>query len=242
MQPPSTSTSLRQMPETGSDRDALIDTAELLFASRGINGPSLREVTQVAGVRNKSAVQYHFGDRGGLVRAVLARRGETLRVRRALSLEQLLVNGTEHRLRSLCRAIIEPYCEFLGDGSGALSYLIVANEVLGDPTRSYDELQADFNDPLLPELIMRLVAEMDLPETIAAERTLVAMSSVIGSVADRARRQLDRTAIRPLAPVDLFVANLVDMLAAAVSAPADQATLDAAHPTRNNPRSATAAG
>lgn len=229
------------MPENGSDRVALLDTAELLFASRGINGPSLREVTLVAGVRNKSAVQYHFGDRSGLLRAVLARRGETLRVRRALSLEQLLVDGTEHRLRSLCRAIIEPYCEFLGDGPGAMSYLIVANEVLGDPSRSYDDLQADFNDPLLPELIVRLVAEMDLPAPIAAERTLVAMSSVIGSVADRARRQLDRTAIRPVAPVDLFVSNLVDMLAAAVSAPADQTTLDAVDATLAAPKSATAA-
>lgn len=216
------------MPEL-SDRDALIDVAERLFARSGVHGVSLREVTLAAHVRSKSAVQYHFGGRDGLVRAVLARRGETLRVRRALFLEHLVVAGTDAEPRSLCQAIVEPYCEFLDDGPGALSYLVIVREVLGDPQYAYEDLPLVFSDPLLPALLSRLVHPLQLPAPVAAERLLVAVSSVTGSVADRARRQLDETSSRPMSPVPLFVANLVDMLEAAVLAPADPATMRSAN-------------
>src|SRR5262245_22442952 len=57
-------------------RTKLLDTAERLFAERGITGVSLREITEAAGQRNASVVQYHFGSRAGLVAAVLDRHME----------------------------------------------------------------------------------------------------------------------------------------------------------------------
>jgi AcrR family transcriptional regulator len=212
------------MPDT-SDRTALLDAAELLFARSGVYGASLREVTLAAGVRNKSAIQYHFGTRDGLVRAMLARRGETLRMRRALVLEQLVVDGLEADPRSMCRAVVDPYCKFLGDGVGALSYLVVVREVVGDPRYAYEELPTLFSDPVLPALIARLIAAVDAPADVGAERALVAVSSVIGSVADRARRQLHEASPRPVSPVPIFVGNLLDMLTAAVTAPVHPSTL-----------------
>jgi AcrR family transcriptional regulator len=53
-------------------RERLIRAAESLFAERGLDAVSLREILAAAEVGNSSAVQYHFGDRSGLVRAVLA--------------------------------------------------------------------------------------------------------------------------------------------------------------------------
>lgn len=49
----------------------LVIEAERAFAEQGIAGASLREITERAGHRNRSAAQYHFGDRDGLVLAVL---------------------------------------------------------------------------------------------------------------------------------------------------------------------------
>jgi AcrR family transcriptional regulator len=215
------------MPES-SDRDVLIDVAERLFARKGVHGVSLREITLAAQVRSKSAVQYHFGGRDGLVREVLARRGETLRVKRAMSLEQIVVAGSEAEPRTLCKAIVEPYCEFLESGPGALSYLVIVREVFGDPQYAYEDLPSVFADPLLPVLVTRLLAPLGLPDPVAGERSLVAVSSVVGSVADRARRQLDDTSTRPLTPVPLFVSNLVDMLESAILAPVDPATMRSA--------------
>jgi AcrR family transcriptional regulator len=177
------------MPES-SDRDVLIDVAEQLFARKGVHGVSLREITLAAEVRSKSAVQYHFGGRDGLVREVLARRGETLRVRRAMFLERIVVAGSEAEPRTLCKAIVEPYCEFLESGPGALSYLVIVREVFGDPQYAYEDLPSVFADPLLPVLVTRLLAPLGLPDPVAGERSLVAVSSVVGSVADNSTTRL----------------------------------------------------
>jgi AcrR family transcriptional regulator len=43
---------------TADTRGELIAAAEHLFAARGIDGPSLRELTRAAGQRNTGALQY----------------------------------------------------------------------------------------------------------------------------------------------------------------------------------------
>src|SRR3546814_20288324 len=53
--------------------EALISAAERLFAERGSEAVSLREINTAAGSTNASAIQYHFGGRRGLVKAVLAK-------------------------------------------------------------------------------------------------------------------------------------------------------------------------
>jgi AcrR family transcriptional regulator len=55
-------------------RALLLDAAEMLFAQRGIDGVSLRQIAASAGQRNVSAVRYHFGDKQGLVDALVADR------------------------------------------------------------------------------------------------------------------------------------------------------------------------
>ena len=52
-------------------REKLIAAAEQLFAERSIDGVSLRQINSAAGQRNSTALQYHFGGRSGLIRAVL---------------------------------------------------------------------------------------------------------------------------------------------------------------------------
>ncbi len=56
-----------------STKDRILDAAELAFAERGFAATSLRAVTAAAGV-NLAAVNYHFGSKDGLIRAVFARR------------------------------------------------------------------------------------------------------------------------------------------------------------------------
>ena len=52
----------------------LIETAERLFAERGVNAVSLREIGAEAGQRNTGAVRYHFGTKEALVNAVFEHR------------------------------------------------------------------------------------------------------------------------------------------------------------------------
>jgi AcrR family transcriptional regulator len=54
-------------------RARLLDAAVLLFAERGLGGVSLREINEAAGQRNTNALHYHFGDRDGLIGAIVER-------------------------------------------------------------------------------------------------------------------------------------------------------------------------
>lgn len=60
------------MLEKTSTKLKILDVAEVLFAEHGFNQTSLRTITSKAEV-NLAAVNYHFGDKKTLVRAVLAR-------------------------------------------------------------------------------------------------------------------------------------------------------------------------
>src|SRR4051812_17321889 len=59
------------MPRVVNDaRTKILIAAERLFADRGVDNVSLREIGERAGQRNNSAVQYHFGTKQGLIQAL----------------------------------------------------------------------------------------------------------------------------------------------------------------------------
>ncbi|EGA66966.1 TetR family transcriptional regulator [Vibrio brasiliensis] len=60
------------MPARNSTKEKILDVAEALFAEHGFKDTSLRTITSKAGV-NLASVNYHFGDKKTLVRAVLNR-------------------------------------------------------------------------------------------------------------------------------------------------------------------------
>jgi AcrR family transcriptional regulator len=51
-------------------KEQIVLAAERLFAERGLDGVSLREIGAAVGNANNSAVQYHFGSKDQLVRAI----------------------------------------------------------------------------------------------------------------------------------------------------------------------------
>jgi len=73
----------RPLPET---RDRVLDVAEQLFAERGLDAVSIRDITGRAGI-NLGAINYHFGTKEKLILAVLERRMVPLRQRCLQGLE-----------------------------------------------------------------------------------------------------------------------------------------------------------
>ncbi|WP_280505436.1 TetR/AcrR family transcriptional regulator, partial [Nocardia farcinica] len=63
-------------------RQALLDAAEELFATQGIDSVSNRRIAEFAGQANHSAVAYHFGGRDDLIRAIFDRHEQPVRGRR----------------------------------------------------------------------------------------------------------------------------------------------------------------
>jgi AcrR family transcriptional regulator len=61
------------MAEIAPTKTRVLDSAERLFADRGYSATSVRDITTAASV-NLAAVQYHFGSKAALLRAVVIRR------------------------------------------------------------------------------------------------------------------------------------------------------------------------
>jgi AcrR family transcriptional regulator len=209
--------------DTGGQPDtrrALIGAAERLFAERGIDGVSLREITRAAGQRNTGALQYHFGDRDELLRAVLEKHQRDIDVHRNALLDRYELEGPDGRndLRALAGALVLPLVSKLGDEAGGRHYLQVVAEIVNRPERF-----SQVWDPSgLGESMARwrrLVERLLPPEAVGRplHRRYAAIRFATVEIAGRAsggRRRDDR----------LFTSHLLDLVTAVLAAPVSPET------------------
>jgi AcrR family transcriptional regulator len=115
-------------------RDLLIRTAERLFSERGPNGVSLREVGLTAGQRNNGVMQYHFGDRDGLEKAIFLYRAEAIDRRRRELLDALDAEGRGDDPRALVDALVRPLAEAAAEPDN--HYVGFVARLFGDDMRA----------------------------------------------------------------------------------------------------------
>jgi AcrR family transcriptional regulator len=92
-------------------RESLLDAAETLFSAHGIEAASLRQITQHAGA-NLAAVNYHFGSKDGLVRAVFSRRLRPLTGERIRLLDECDLDA-EDAVEQVLAAFLRPILRIL---------------------------------------------------------------------------------------------------------------------------------
>lgn len=90
-----------------STKNKILDAAEQLFADKGFNGTSLREITSQAEV-NLAAVNYHFGSKKELIKAVMSRYMNELSPRLESALQTLCHQEAQPSLVEVFSAFIEP--------------------------------------------------------------------------------------------------------------------------------------
>ena len=83
---------------------------------------SLRQIALEAGCRNPSVIQYHFGSRTGLLRAIVEYRLPLINRRRLQLLERLHDEHRDHDVRGLVEAMARPLLE-LGPESHYVEFL-----------------------------------------------------------------------------------------------------------------------
>src|SRR5689334_3367406 len=112
--------------------------AEMLLSARGIEGVSLREINTAAGQKNSTALQYHFGDRYGLVQAVLRKHHPGIDRTRNEMLDAYVAGGRDD-LRALAAALVIPAAAKLRDPDGGRAYLQIHAQVVNRPEIRVDE-------------------------------------------------------------------------------------------------------
>lgn len=97
-------------------RIRLMQVAEKLFAERGIDGVSIRDITNEADVSSAS-IHYHFGSKAELIAAILDWRAAEVGARRATWLDQIESNP-DASLRQVLGAFVIPTAEMAADIEG----------------------------------------------------------------------------------------------------------------------------
>jgi AcrR family transcriptional regulator len=195
-------------------REHIILVAEELFAARGIEGVSLREIGQAAGQRNNAATQYHFGDRAGLVSAILAHRATQNDPMRQVLLDEMGRRG-EISLHEVVAALVLPVVDHVAEpGNHYVGFL----DRLYNSTSDYGRpISPRPDSPAMDEIATRL--RQCLPElpTEAVDRRLpIAVQWMVRTLAAYERAVMGDKEVPPL---NELADELIAMLAAAIGAP-----------------------
>lgn len=153
--------------QTAATNDRILDAAERLFAENGVAGTTVRNITDRAQV-NVAAVNYHFGSKENLVRAVIARRLSGLEESRSAALDVVETRARQqHREPTaveLVEAMIAPvFAQALSETSGWPHFIRFLSRMAWEP---------GVEDLAPPESSMRLFQRFDA----ALQRALPSLS------------------------------------------------------------------
>jgi AcrR family transcriptional regulator len=197
-------------------REKLVRAAEQLFARHGLDVP-IREIHALAGQRNASAIQYHFGGRDELLAAIVERHAPSAE---DMALVRADLESRRDDPRRFIEAIVRRLCGYLTTDerrdyirlSFHLMLSVSMRSVLAEGSEHHSlaavYAEADLLRALFPVL----------PERIVRERAVAGMSFIALEVAERARL-IDDGRAEILLDEEEFVANLVDMATALLTAP-----------------------
>ena len=168
--------------ETGAEdptRERLLDAAERLFAEKGYDATSVREITQAAHC-NIAAVNYHFGGKDNLYLQVFQRRLDALRRLRTGRLQQAMEEAgdgatVELVVATFTASFLEPLVD---ESEGRMIMELMAREMLDPhlPRRVLFETMIDPVQESLASALRRVVPGL------GAEDAELCVQSIVGQL------------------------------------------------------------
>ena len=202
--------------------EVLLLTAERLYAERGLDAVSMREIAREAEQKNNSALHYHFGSKEALVRAILNVRMAQVETRRNIYLDQCLAAKREG-VRVAIEALIRPMAEGLVSRNASNYY----NRFLAASRAHSDVDIVTLTAPETEVGFRRVYAMLSdalpaLAPVLLRQRYLTSLGFIVFSLADFERLKSRRTQQHRGFDMERAIENLIDMVAAAMAAPVSQ--------------------
>ena len=204
-----------QSSELGT-RERLLDAAERLLAEHGLAETSVRMITEKAEA-NVAAVNYHFGSKDDLVRAVFMRRLREIDDMRMQRLDALEVGGREPDLEEVTRAFMEPLIvQGISRETGKLvPFVVLIRQIFTDPEAG-QKIMHSWEPPKIIQRIMKALSRAmhcEIPNGARAQllmmlmhsATLEALYVVTGAISGPYEEELDTEEI--IEATIRFVAN-----------------------------------
>ncbi|MEU2687501.1 TetR family transcriptional regulator [Streptomyces hygroscopicus] len=173
-------------------REAILATAERLFAERGVYVVSNRQVSEAAGQGNNAAVGYHFGTKADLVRAIVRKHAQQVERVRERLLREI---GDSTDVRDWVACLVRPVLEHLAELDGPTWYARFCAQVLTDPALHEIMAEEALASPALRQTLdgfNRCLPE--LPLEVRVERGDMARNLIVHMCAERERALAENTA------------------------------------------------
>jgi AcrR family transcriptional regulator len=206
-------------------RAQLILAAERLFAERGIDGVSLREINLAANQRNTSAAHYYFGSKEALIDAIFEFRRAEIGRRRDALLERMEADGHADP-RMLAEALIVPIASDprQGPSEGGRYYLeFVAHVLVTTPFQAGALMRKHMQAASMRWGVMAMKSLPDIPHGILMTRSLLMARHAVTSLA--AYNKVGWHVDDYLA-FEAYLSDMIDAAAAYLSAPVSARTLE----------------
>lgn len=160
----------------------ILDGAEQLFAREGFHNTSLRAITALAEV-NLASVNYHFGSKEALLKAVIERRLLPLNEIREAKIKEVLTlaqhQNTSPTAEDLLQAFIKPTLEFSNSSPGARDFISLIGRSMSEPDETVREYFIILVFPIFQLLFKRLCEALpQLPPKILLARLQFIMGTM----------------------------------------------------------------
>ena len=214
---------------TADTRDQLKKVAMRLFAQRGVDGVTVRDIVNASGQRNAASIHYYFGTKEALVRELILDGAQRIDDRRHAALNAL--NALEAgegpvTLRQVLKALVDS--SFSEGDEGAGSYLQFIAMLRMQHRNVFIDVLDDQWNSAYQRALKWLERYLDhLPRRILKQR-LAFMGNYLGAaLAEREAAMADPQRQQSSLKGRFTLENLVDTLEAMLVAPPSAQTMDA---------------
>ncbi|MFF5992685.1 TetR/AcrR family transcriptional regulator [Prauserella flavalba] len=166
-------------------REAILTVAERLYAERGVFAVSNRQISEAAGQGNNAAVNYHFGTKTDLVRAIVRKHHEQTERLRERMVSGL---GDSTETRDWVACLVRPPIEHLAELGSPTWYGRFAAQIMTEPSLRDITSEESLTSPTLVRAIdglNRCIPEM--PVEVRMERGDMVRQLMVHTVAERER-------------------------------------------------------
>lgn len=147
--------------DTLATRKRIIDAAEKLFADKGVEATSLLDIARAAEQRNRSALQYHFTNKEGLLHAVLDKHALPISEARDAQLDKLEAAG-DYSFYQLVQALVEPMAAELDNPDGGREFIKIHSQLMS--SEQFRELRQQRDQDLVDVQRMLAMATPFIPD------------------------------------------------------------------------------
>lgn len=187
--------------ECEDTRDRILDAAQKLFAEKGFDSTSVRDITTEAGC-NVASVNYHFGGKDNLYLETFRSMLTALRDQRIEVLDELMARDPAPSLEEYLESFANGFLDPLVDESRGRLFMAFVSREMFDPRLPHDVFVSEFIHPVLERSLIAL--EAFGPPLDPADARLCIMS-MVGQLlhALKARQLFTHAGHSEVVPTDL---------------------------------------